>query len=310
MCKLSVIMSTYREPEQYVRLAVDSILNQTFTDFEFIIVIDDPNNAAMEALLNEYHLSDPRVAVLKNEKNLGLVGALNRALSVAHGTYVARMDSDDIATPDRFEKEFHYLQEHRLDIVGSLVHRMDENNVLLPGLDSRHYSPQVVMDSLMVAACVPHPSWLLKREVYDALGGYREMPRCEDYDFLLRALKAGYRIGLCDDFLLNYRISTGGISQTGLLRQHLAAKYLSRNYKRLEQVDESEICQNVFDRLSDGAARRYRKADALFLKARRFGKKRPIQCLACLIASLCISKHQRSRFRDMLKLRKIRKQDA
>lgn len=310
MSKLSVIMSTYREPEKYIRLSVQSILDQSVSDFELIVVIDDPENEPMERLLNEYRSQDPRVVVLKNERNLGLVGSLNRALAVAHGEWIARMDSDDVAAPDRFEKELAYLQEHRLDLVGSLVHRMDEQGNLLTALDSRHYEPSVVMRSLRIADCVPHPTWLLKREVYEALGGYREMPRCEDYDFLLRALKAGYRIGLCDDFLLNYRISVGGISQSGLLQQRLSAKYLSDNFDRLEQVTEAEVNQQVKKQLTERAVSRYQKADALFLKARRFGKRKPFRCLFCLIASLCISKHQRIRFYDMLKLRKLRKSAA
>ncbi len=310
MCKISVIMSTYREPEQYIRLSVQSILDQTFSDFELIAVIDDPENAPMEQLLNEYRTMDSRVIILKNERNLGLVGSLNRALAVAHGEFVARMDSDDIAAPDRFEKELRYLDEHRLDFVGSPVHRMNEHGDILPALDARHYEPSVIMQSLRIADCVPHPTWLLKREVYEALGGYRDMPRCEDYDFLLRALKSGYRIGLCDDCLLNYRLSAGGISQSGLLQQRLAAKYLSKNYDRLEQVTGDEVEQQIRTQLTARALSRYQKADSLFIKARQLGKRRPLRCLACLVASLCISRHQRIRFADMLKLRKIRKHAA
>ena len=306
MCKLSVVMSTYREPEEYIRLAVRSVLEQTYTDFEFIIVIDDPENKEMERWLTAFAAEDDRIVILKNEKNLGLVGALNRALEAVRGEFVARMDSDDIAMPDRFEKQLAYLESHKLDLVGALIRRMDEEGEVLSGLDTRHYPPEVIMNELRVTDCVPHPTWLLRREVYERLGGYRLINRCEDYDFLLRALKAGYSIGLCDEYLLNYRIFTKSISQSGLLEQRLTARYLARSFSRLDEVSMDEIRRRVLSKATPGASKRYRKADVLFRTA--LGCRNPIKKLGYLALSVLTSSHQLPRLLDMAKLRKIRKQ--
>lgn len=306
VCKLSVVMSTYREPEEYIRLAVQSVLDQTFTDFEFLIVIDDPANADMERWLTAFAAQDERIVLLKNEKNLGLVGALNRALGEVKGTFVARMDSDDIAAPDRFEKQLAYLEAQRLDLVGALIHRIDEDGNVLPGLDTRHYPPEVIMGELRVTDCVPHPTWLARRAVYDTLGGYRLINRCEDYDFLLRALKAGFRLGLCDEYLLNYRIFTKSISQSGLLEQRLTARYIAKQFDRLDEVDMDEIRRRVIAKATPAATRRYRKADGLFRAA--LGARNPIKKLWLLALSVLTSRHQLPRLLDMAKLRKIRKQ--
>ncbi len=306
MCKISVVMSTYKEPEHYLRLAIDSILHQTMADFEFIIVLDNPENTMIESLILEYAAKDPRVVFVKNEKNLGLVGALNHALQHVHGEYVARMDADDISEPDRFEKELQALSEQKLDIVGALTKRIDEEGKPLPGISTRYYSPEVVMASLSVTDCVPHPTWLLKREVYEKLNGYRQIDRCEDYDFLLRAKKAGYRIGLCDAYLLNYRITGTGISQSSLLEQRLTAKYIAKHYDRLDDVEMSEIRARVHEKLNPTVRANYSKADALFIKALN-SRRNPLKLGGLLLASVLTSRYQAARMLDMAKLRMIRK---
>ncbi len=306
MCKISVIMSTYNEQEQHLRGAIESICSQTFEDFEFLIVLDNPENHLLAQVVEEYAKSDARIRVLKNPENLGLVASLNRALGEATGDYIARMDADDYSTSDRLEKELAALQEQQLDLIGTLVKRMDEEGNLLPGLDTQYYNPETIMHTLMVTDCIPHPSWLVKKEVYAALGGYRFIDRCEDYDFLLRALKKGYRLGLCPHVLLHYRIVTKGISQSGLLRQRLSAKYLTRHFDRLEEITMEEIRQKVFDKISPRESAHYLQANALFLKA--MGSKRNLPKFGIyLLAALCRSRHQLPRFMDTAKIKAIRK---
>lgn len=112
---VSVIMSVYGEPEEWLRESINSILEQTFRDFEFIIVNDNPGREANWRVLGEYVRRDGRVVVLHNEENIGLTRSLNRGLEVARGKYVARMDADDISLPRRFEKQVAFLEEH-LDV--------------------------------------------------------------------------------------------------------------------------------------------------------------------------------------------------
>lgn len=106
---VSVIMTNYNTPEKYLREALDSILNQTYTNFEFIIVDDGSTDNSL-SVIESY--ADSRIIVLKNDENIGLTKSLNKALEISKGEYVARMDSDDISEPERFEKQVNYLRKN------------------------------------------------------------------------------------------------------------------------------------------------------------------------------------------------------
>ena len=111
---VSVIMSNYNTPEEYLRPAIESILTQTYKNFEFII-IDDCSTDNSLSIIESY--TDDRIKVIKNEQNLGITKSLNRALSVAKGEFVARMDADDISFESRFEKQVEFLRSHPDHIV-------------------------------------------------------------------------------------------------------------------------------------------------------------------------------------------------
>ena len=108
--KVSVVMSVFNA-EKYLAEAVDSILGQTSTDFE-LILIDDKSTDGSGKILTQYAQADPRVVILENRENMGLTKSLNRGLAVAKGEYIARMDADDISVPDRFAKQVAFLDEN------------------------------------------------------------------------------------------------------------------------------------------------------------------------------------------------------
>ncbi len=303
MSLISVLMSTYREPVTYIEPAVRSILNQTHRQLELIIVLDDPQNTQAEALIRQLAEEDSRVKVLKNETNLGLVDSLNKALKHAGGEYIARMDADDISYPNRLEEELHYLQEHGLDMVGSMIRKIDESGRQLPTAPQRHYSPEQISRRLMLTACLPHPTWLVRREVYETLGVYRQMPRCEDYDFMLRAVKKGYRLGLCDAVLLEYRCNAAGISQSGLLEQRLVGRYLADHLDRLEEITRQEIDEMLKRCLTKQEEKKYADADALLRQATVVRKTAPIRAGFLVIKSMTKSKYYRKKIINMVKLK-------
>lgn len=111
---ISVIMSNYNTPEDYLRDAIESVLNQTYSEFEFIIVDDCSSDNSLE-IIKSYN--DPRITVIKNETNLGITKSLNRALAVSKGEFIARMDADDICLSERFKKQVDYLKQHPDTIV-------------------------------------------------------------------------------------------------------------------------------------------------------------------------------------------------
>ena len=112
MCKISVIMSIYSEKEEWIKESIDSILSQTFRDFEFIIINDNPKRKENENLLLEYSQKDNRIIVITNKENIGLTKSLNKGLSIAKGKYIARMDADDISFPTRFQKQIDFLDKN------------------------------------------------------------------------------------------------------------------------------------------------------------------------------------------------------
>ena len=124
---ISVIMSTYREDEQFLRKAIESILIQTYTEFEFLIVADDPKNNELIEILREYEKKDARIHIYINKKNMGLANSLNALLKVAQGEFIARMDADDISMPDRLENQIVYMRQHQADVISCDVDVIDEN---------------------------------------------------------------------------------------------------------------------------------------------------------------------------------------
>ena len=122
---ITVLMSTYNETEGDLRKSIDSILQQSYRHTEFLIINDNPTNEMLARVLEEYHNRDPRVRVIKNDKNMGLVASLNRGWCLASGEYIARMDADDIALPDRLEKQMVFLREKGYDFVGDGIQNID-----------------------------------------------------------------------------------------------------------------------------------------------------------------------------------------
>ena len=108
--KISVLMSVYNA-DKYLTEAMDSILAQTYPDFEMIVVNDKSTDKSGD-ILKAFAQKDPRIVILENAQNLGLTRSLNRGLAIAKGEYVARMDADDISAPDRFQKQVAFLDMH------------------------------------------------------------------------------------------------------------------------------------------------------------------------------------------------------
>ena len=128
MTKVSVLMPVYKTNEQYLREAIESILNQTFTDFEFLILDDCPNDTR-ERIVKSY--KDKRIKYSINEKNLGISASRNKLIEMAKGEYLAVFDHDDISYPERFEKEVKYLDEHKdVGVVSSWINIIPKNKIV------------------------------------------------------------------------------------------------------------------------------------------------------------------------------------
>lgn len=261
---ISVIMSTYKEDERLLRESIESILNQTYRDFEYIIILDYPDNDVHKSVIEEYALKDDRIHFYINEKNMGLTDSLNRGLSLCHGKYIARMDADDISLPDRLERQMKYLEKNHYDLIGGITEMINENGSLLYSIKSVPTDPKKINKALRYSQCIAHPTWLGRKEVFEKNAGYRHMPLCEDYDFTLRAVLNGFVVSNLNEAVLKYRMTSNSISRSNLFEQYLYMSYITNEYKnnRIASVDKAYayVQQHLNEKDSD----KYLKANVIF----------------------------------------------
>ena len=238
---ISVLMSTYNETTKELDESINSILQQTYSNFEFLIINDNPNNYELEKTLKSY--KDSRIKIIHNEENLGLVKSLNNGLKYCNGQYVARMDADDISCPSRIQDELLYLQNNRLDMVGSYIETIDENGKTIKPLMRFPKNHNQIVKFMRWGSCICHPTWLLKREVCLELHGYRKTRHREDYDFILRAIAHGYKVGNISKVELSYRIRQSGVSKSHETEQFLLRDYLAKNMKQIDLLTEDTITE-------------------------------------------------------------------
>lgn len=213
MPQVSVIMSVFNGA-RYLREAVDSILGQTFADFEFI-VIDDGSVDETAAILNSY--SDPRIVRLANQVNIGLTKSLNRGLSVAQGKYVARQDADDWSSVDRLARQVAYLEKHpQIALVGTAYTEVYEDGspsrvVRMPAEHTE------IRDKLFYENCFCHGSVMVRRSCLEEAGEYDErFDVAQDLELWLRLAEAYLLSNLPDPL---YFLRTHSASVTGRFRQ-------------------------------------------------------------------------------------------
>lgn len=236
---VSVLMCCYREPDYYLKPAIDSILSQTYENLEILLIVDDPENEEIRQTVNDYSSNDDRIYPIFNERNLGLTSSLNVALRYAKGEYLCRMDSDDVSKTERIEEQLSYLLDNDLDLVGSFLDVIGEESELLYQVANIPTQPRSIERALRYNNCVPHPSWLGRAAVFE--GGYREVPCAEDYDFLIRAILRGFKIGNVPKRLVGYRMNSDSISRSNMYKQFLTQKYLSKLYSRGKQADTDKL---------------------------------------------------------------------
>lgn len=191
--------------EQYLAEAVESILAQTFTDFEFIIVNDGSTDGS-PALLQRFAERDGRIRVIDNERNLGIVHSLNRGLDACRGQYVARMDADDIALPDRLSRQVAVLEaEPGIVALGGALQYIDAG-----GKEFGAVRQCVTGKSFLKQTPMLHPTTVIRRSALEQSGiRYHDQYRyAEDYYLWLELSRLG-RLSAVPEVVLRYRVSNG-----------------------------------------------------------------------------------------------------
>ena len=302
--EISVIMAVYREPENWLRKAIDSILQQSFRDFELILILDDPKNELIREIAGKYAVQDQRVKVLPNAENRGLARSLNRGLEAAKGRYIARMDGDDIAFPDRLEKQ-HAFMESNPDIVlsGAWTSRIDTEGESI-GLSKFFDKPALLKALIPHRTVLSHPTWFGRKEVFERMGGYRPFPAAQDYDLGYRLLDAGYKLSNIQEPLLYYRMNPNSITNSRTYVQRICVEYIREMHRERARNGSDTFSEDeLAGRIKRDTHRREKleKAQAFFLQAMQAkGKRNPIKMLWFLLKSWFASDLQRAYFRDLL----------
>jgi glycosyltransferase involved in cell wall biosynthesis len=229
--ELSVLMSVYNG-EKYLQDAVDSILKQTFNDFEFIIINDGSTDRTRE-IIEGYN--DDRI-VLINQENTGLTKSLNKGLSLARGEYIARMDADDLSKPERLEKQLMFLRDNpEVVLLGSNCYRIDEDgNVLwISNLPTEEVN---IKWCLLFCNFLFHGTVMFRGKEINDLGGYNStVSYAQDYDLWLRIAER-YPIACLKEPLIYYRIPRKGT---------ITYEKESEQTKQAEQTYLEVICKII-----------------------------------------------------------------
>lgn len=199
--RVTVLMAVHNG-ERWLSEAVQSILGQTFHDFEFLIIDDGSTDASLEIVTQ---FADERIRLIRNEQNCGLAASLNRGMALASGEYVARMDCDDVSLPRRLEKQVSFLDANpEIAVCGSRVRtigRAIEEVWLYP------LEPDVIRCQLLFENALAHPSVMLRRKIFDSyrLSYDQTFPCSQDYDLWVRTARHA-PLANVDDVLLFYRL--------------------------------------------------------------------------------------------------------
>lgn len=271
---ISVAMPVYNG-EQHLAEAIDSILVQSFTNFE-LIIIDDGSTDSSIKILKAYEKLDTRIRLITRE-NRNLATTLNNIIDLASGKWLARMDQDDIALPQRIERQLVWLEKTDADICGSWVQFFGTSDKRI----LKHaQSDEAIKVELLFCCAFAHPSVMMKTELVKNLRYDKAWEKCEDYDLWARAACAGWKMTNIPEVLLMYRlhpaqISSSATSQQQLLTQKIRHRYwlfvfdkLSLNKECIKEVlklrepmpllTNMEVVDDTFDKLlqiNDGEAR-------------------------------------------------------
>jgi glycosyltransferase involved in cell wall biosynthesis len=240
--KVSVLMPAYNA-EKYLVEAIESILNQTFTDFEFIIIDDCSTDKTWE-IIQKYSKKDKRIVAIKNEENLKLSATLNKGIDICKGEYIARMDSDDWSYPDRLQKQYDAIsKDPNIGILGGAMEVCDEN-LEIKNIRKYNLSDSEIRKSLFKYSPFCHPATIFKKEALLKENYNFFLDVSQDYDLYFR-IGRYYKLANLKDILLKYRTSNTQSSNSKANRQQYLTLYI-----RLKAVLEYGYRASIADILS------------------------------------------------------------
>lgn len=232
---ISVLMSVYNETLEEIKQSLDSVLMQSYRDFEVIVVVDQPSYSAGIDLLREYADRDPRVHVLINSQNVGLAVSMNRAAEHASGEYLLRMDADDVCYPDRFRLQYDEISGGSYDLICGNYDFIDEAGNLLPQRPTL-YSDRQLKALLPYRNVIHHPTVIMTAKIFREVGGYRNYPCAQDYDLWLRMVCLGAKMHMMPEKMIQYRVREASTTVKKRYKQACTGDYIRALYRQKNRM--------------------------------------------------------------------------
>lgn len=236
MPTVSVVMPVHNG-RRYLAEAINSILIQSFRDFE-LLIIDDASDDDTPEIIAQFAKNDSRIIYIRNDKNMGVADSLNRGIKIAKGKYIARMDADDISYPKRFEIQVKYLGNNPgVGVVGTWAKEIDENGKSIKSVRYQpRVNPQIIRENLYNKGCLLiHPTAMIRSELFNQIGFYRpSIKYAEDYDLWLRIVEV-QDIAIIPLYLLYYRRYKNSVTFKYPIKMQLCAKF-SRELSKIRRL--------------------------------------------------------------------------
>lgn len=219
--------------EKYLKEAIESILNQTYEDFEFIIINDCSIDSSYK-ILKKYSENDKRIRLINNNENLGLTKNLNNALKISKGKYIARMDADDISELNRFEEQIKFLEKNiGVDIVGTFSNDINEDGNIT-GERKNPVTHDEILSLLPKVNPIAHPTVMMRKKSIEKINGYNEeFKKCQDYELWFRAISNGLKCYNIPKFLFKYRMNDNYASRKSWGYRKTDIKIRLKGYKQI-----------------------------------------------------------------------------
>lgn len=242
MPEISILMSIFNETKEEIFSSINSLIAQSYKDFEIILVNNNPLNDDYSSLMEDLAKKDYRIKTIVNEQNIGLAMSMNKAANLASGKYLFRMDSDDVCGPDRLNTELDILNKNDADLVFTNYSKIDSN-----GIDIEFGKPALppdikdnnLLESIIFKSIIHHPTVAMKRTSFFEVGGYRDFPCAQDLDLWLRMLEAGQTFLYFNEATIKYRVRDAGVSKMNSAKQYLTIMYIKE--MQLERIKRSGI---------------------------------------------------------------------
>jgi len=235
---VSVVMAVYNG-EHYLKPTIKSTLNQTFKNFEFVIVNDASTDRTKEII---HSFNDPRIKLYNNEKNIGQTKSLNVGLNIAKGKYIARIDAGDVSMPNRLQKQVAFIEKNKdITVLGTSAFRYDESGQIIDVVHMPR-SPEGRLQRIFFASPLVHISVLMKRDIIENMGGYNEeYDVLADYELWSNLTKKGYGLNNLNEILAGYLVSPESFGSKHSMGKSLleASKIIQSNVNALTSLSIS-----------------------------------------------------------------------